>query len=106
MSTVRIPEGKKRYAVTLSIDTVEKYRALSKSLGMPITSMSALCEDAISQVTATMAQFAERHKTRGKLSMVDLVQVIGQQLEELEKEEEKERAEKQERAAAPDKKRA
>lgn len=105
MSTVRIPEGKKRYAVTLSIDTVEKYRALSKSLGMPITSMSALCEDAISQVTATMAQFAERHKTKGKLSMVDLVQVIGQQLEELEKEE-KEHAEKQERAAAPDKKRA
>lgn len=105
MSTVRIPEGKKRYAVTLSIDTVGKYRALSKSLGMPITSMSALCEDAISQVTATMAQFAERHKTKGKLSMVDLVQVIGQQLEELEKEE-KEHAEKQERAAAPDKKRA
>lgn len=105
MSTVRIPEGKKRYAVTLSIDTVEKYRALSKSLGMPITSMSALCEDAISQVTATMAQFAERHKTKGKFSMVDLVQVIGQQLEELEKEE-KEHAEKQERAAAPDKKRA
>ncbi len=105
MSTVRIPEGKKRYAVTLSIDTVEKYRALSKSLGMPITSMSALCEDAISQVTVTMAQFAERHKTKGKLSMVDLVQVIGQQLEELEKEE-KEHAEKQERAAAPDKKRA
>ena len=79
-----IPAGKKRYPLTLTIANVDRFRALSKTLGMPPSVMSQALDDALGNITASMEQFRDRHAASGKLTIGDLFEVVGQQLNENE----------------------
>lgn len=87
-----IPAGKKRYPLTLTIANVDRFRALSKTLGMPPAVMSQALDDALRNITASMESFRDRHASKGNLTIGDLFEVVGQQLNEKEetKREEKE----------------
>lgn len=77
-----IPAGKRRYAVTLTVEHVEGFRALAKSLGMPPGVMSQALDDSLRNITASMELFRDRHAAKGSLTIGDLFEVVGQQLNE------------------------
>lgn len=79
-----IPVGKRRYAVTLTVEHVERFRTLAKSLGMPPGVMSQALNDSLRDITASMESFRDRHATKGSLTIGDLFEVVGQQLNEKE----------------------
>lgn len=79
-----IPAGKRRYAVTLTVEHVERFRALAKSLGMPPGVMSQALDDTLRNITISMESFRDRHAAKGSLTIGDLFEVVGQQLNEKE----------------------
>lgn len=84
-----IPEKKKRYMVTLTPSNVERFQSLRKQLGMPPSTMSCACDDAIDTISNTF----QAALNKGSLDLSDLFKVMGQQLELLEVED-KQRKEK------------
>ena len=82
---------KKRYAVTLTKETVDDFQSMTKSLGMPPGVMSNLCDEAIAKTTIAMKNFIEIHRSKGSLTISDFFAVlgeqVGQQVEEIQKEE-------------------
>ena len=75
-----IAKGKQRYSLTLTKETVDRFQGLCKKLGLPPSTMSNLCDDAISNVSDTF-QFALE---KGTMDLSDLFKVMGKQLELLE----------------------
>lgn len=83
-----IPEGKKRYAITLTMEHVNRFRKLSADLGLSPSMMSRALDEALESITGSMEQFKARHAASGKLTLGDLFEVVGQQLNEKEEESE------------------
>ena len=82
---------KKRYAVSLNKETVDEFQRITKSLGMPPGILSNICDEAVTNVTASMKDFIAIHQSKGSLTLSDFFAVmgkqVGQQLEEIQKEE-------------------
>ena len=86
----RIPEGKKRYAITLTVEHVDRFRKISEHLGMPRSAMSKALDESLLGLVASMEEFKARHAASGKLTLGDLFEVVGQQLNEKEGEHDEE----------------
>lgn len=80
----RIPEGKKRYAITLTVEHVDRFRKISEHLGMPRSAMSKALDESLLGLVSSMEEFKARHAASGKLTLGDLFEVVGQQLNEKE----------------------
>jgi len=80
----RIPVGKRRYAITLTVEHVNRFRKLSEHLGMPPSTLSRALDEFLDGLTKSMEEFRERHASSGKLTLGDLFEVVGQQLNEKE----------------------
>lgn len=74
--------GKKRYQVALTQATVERFMKLAEELKMPQGIMSSILDQSLDQVTKTM----ERLHKKGTASFADLFQMIGETLDEAQKE--------------------
>lgn len=80
----RIPEGKKRYAITLTVEHVDRFRKISEHLGMPRSAMSKALDESLLGLVSSMEEFKARHAASGKLTLGDLFEVVGQQLNDQE----------------------
>jgi hypothetical protein len=78
-----ISKLKRRYNVTLTPATVDRFQALCKRLNLPPATMSNLCDDAISNVSDTFQTALEK----GSMELSDLFRVMGKQMELLEADE-------------------
>lgn len=81
---------KKRYYLTLTAENVERFHAACKKIGLPANTMSKACDDIIKDLCGVL----ETAISRGKFTIKDIFDVMGQQLELLY-EEEKRDAKKQ-----------
>lgn len=75
-----ISKNKKRYNVTLTPAVVDRFQSLCKKLKLPPSTMSNLCDDAISNVSDTFQMALEK----GSIELSDLFKVMGKQFEQLE----------------------
>lgn len=83
-----ISKNKKRYNLTMSPVVVERFQTLCRKLHLPPSTMSNLCEDAISNVSDTFQLAVDK----GNFQLSDLFKVMGKQLQLLE--DDKKRSEK------------
>jgi len=74
---------KKRYSVTLTVETVEEFQQTAKDMGMSTSIVSTVCDEAITQ-TLQMLKKAQEH---GRMSITDLFTMIGQRIEQSQQEE-------------------
>lgn len=77
-----VQPGKKRYQVTLTQSTVERFMKLAAELKMPQGIMSSMLDQSLDQVTTTMEKL---HK-KGTATFADLFQLIGESMDDLQKE--------------------
>lgn len=78
--------GKKRYQLTLTQSTVERFQDLEREMNMPQGSMSAVMDDSLLQIVKTI----EKLKSRGRgANLADLFHIIGEQLDEIQEDEQK-----------------
>lgn len=77
-----ISKSKRRYSVTLTPSVVDRFQALAKAIGMPASVMSAACEDALKE----MSNVFQIAKDKGTVEVSDLMRLMGQQMELIEKE--------------------
>lgn len=77
------PKGKKRYQITLTQATVEKFQKLAEEMNMPQGTMSIILDEALEKVTDTIAKL----KAKGTCTFGDLFQLIGESIDDLQKEE-------------------
>lgn len=96
MARVWLAPGKKRYSVTLTEAKVERFRSLCVAVGLPSSSMSALCDDSISG----MSDVLQTAKDKGTIGLGDIFKLMGSQIEMMIEEERKENADNQKRIAA------
>ena len=71
--------SKKRYQVTLTPENVERYQAACRQLKLPVSTMSAFCDEAIKQ----QAIYFEKVISRGTTSIKDLFDMIGDNLSDV-----------------------
>lgn len=76
MAESRIPEGKARYSLTLTVENVKKYRALMKQLGVSHAPMSNAVDDFLKTINETM----ERCISKGSVTITDLFTAMGEQI--------------------------
>jgi hypothetical protein len=81
-TTMAVTTTKRRYSVSLRPAVVNRFQALAKELGIPRSSMSAACEDAIKNVSDVF----QMAKEKGTIEISDLHRLFGQQLEIIEQE--------------------
>jgi hypothetical protein len=81
--TMAISAKKRRYSVSLTPAIVERFQSLCKQLGMPPSTMSGACEDALK----TISEVFQMAKDKGSIELSDLYRLQGQQMELLESEE-------------------
>lgn len=93
-----IPEGRQRYSVTLTAANVGRFRSLCRSIKLPSTTMSALCDDAISG----MCEVLQTAKDQGTIGLNDIFRLMGKTMELAIEEERRERATYKERVVAAD----
>lgn len=74
--------GKKRYQLTLTTSTVDRFQKIAEELKMPQGIMSLIVDQSLEQVTATM----EKLQKKGTATFADLFQLIGESLDEMQKE--------------------
>lgn len=74
--------GKKRYQITLTIATVERFRRLEKAMGMPAPTMSLLLDEALEKTTSSIEKFREK----GSATFVDLFHMIGEEMDKIQNE--------------------
>lgn len=86
MARVWLAPGKKRYSVTLTESKVDRFRSLCSDVGLPPSSMSALCDDAISG----MSDVLQTAKDQGTIGLKDIFRLMGKQVELLMEEERRE----------------
>lgn len=91
-----IPEGRQRYSVTLTTANVDRFRSLCRSIKFPSTTMSALCDDAISG----MCEVLQTAKDQGTIGLNDIFRLMGKQMELAIQEERKDIADYKERVAS------
>lgn len=77
--------GKKRYQLTLTQSTVERFQNLERDMNMPQGSMSSVLDDALLKIVITMEKF----KARGRAGFADLFYIIGEELDEIQEAESK-----------------
>lgn len=77
-----ISKSKRRYSVSLTPAVVDRFQALARELGMPAFVMSSACEDALRQ----MSNVFQIAKDKGSIEVSDLMRLMGQQMELIEKE--------------------
>lgn len=77
------PKGKKRYQVTLTQATVETFQKISEEMNIPQGTMSIILDEALEKVTDTMLKL----KAKGTCTFGDLFQLIGEELDQIQKEE-------------------
>lgn len=75
-------EGKKRYQVTLTQATVEKFQKLEKEMGMPMGTMSSVLDESLSKVVSSIEKF----RARGRVTFADLFHVIGEEMDKIQDE--------------------
>jgi hypothetical protein len=75
-----IPEGKKRYTLTLTIAHVDRFQTLVKRLGLPPNTMSNAVDDLIGSLSDTFQTALDK----GSLQLSDLFRVMGKQMELIE----------------------
>lgn len=91
-----IPDGRVRRSITFDVDVLNRFQALADRLGMPSTTLSAVCNDAVAEVSKVLALGLEQ----GKLDIEDIFRLMGKQVETLLEEERKDNAAHQKRLAA------
>lgn len=91
-----IPEGRVRRSITFDQDVLDRFFALTDRLGMPSTTLSAVCNDAVAEVSKVLALGLEQ----GKLDIEDIFRLMGKQVETLLEEERKDNAAHEKRLAA------
>lgn len=77
-----IPEGKKRYQITLTEDSVKRFQALAARIGMPKSMMSSALDDAL----RTLVESMEKFEKKGKVTITDLFTAIGEHLDQINEE--------------------
>jgi hypothetical protein len=77
-----ISKHKKRYMITLTPAVVERFQGLSRDIGLPVSTMSAVCEDSLKSV----ADVFQAAKDKGTFEISDLLRLFGQQMELVEDE--------------------
>ena len=55
-----IPEGKKRYILTLTVANVERFQRLCREFGMPHNTMSRACDDIIRDLSEVFEDAKEK----------------------------------------------
>lgn len=75
-----IPEGKKRYQITLTVAKVDRFQTLCKRLGFPRNTMSNAIDDLIDSISETFQVALDK----GTMELSDLFRVMGKQMELLE----------------------
>jgi len=83
MPNYGIPEGRTRRSITFDVDVLNRFQALADRLGMPSTTLSAVCNDAVAEVSKVLALGLEQ----GKLDIEDIFRLMGKQVEMLLEEE-------------------
>jgi flagellar biosynthesis/type III secretory pathway ATPase len=78
----RIPEGKKRYSVTLTIDDVTEFQSYVKEYGLASGTLSLAADDMVRE----MNKMFRRAKETGKLTIGDLFTILGENVQEAMKE--------------------
>lgn len=73
--------GKKRYQVTLTEENVLRFHSLALQLNMPKSSMGLMLDDMLCNVVGSMEKLIKK----GNVSLADLFKVIGEQLDEEDK---------------------
>lgn len=98
MSQVKygIPEGRIRRSITFDVDVLNRFQALIDRLGMPSTTLSAVCNDAVAEVSKVLALGLEQ----GKLDIEDIFRLMGKQVETLFEEERRDNAAHEKRLTA------
>lgn len=79
---VRIAPGKKRYALTLTVANVDRFRKLLNEMSLPASVMSSALDDALVSLTDTMERLRACHEDTGRITMGDMFRAIGEQLNE------------------------
>lgn len=93
-----IPQGKARYSLTLTISKVERFRSLCDYIGLPASTLSALCDDAMDGMSGVL----QEAKDRGTIGINDIFRLMGKQVELMLEEERKGNAAYKERFPAAD----
>lgn len=91
-----IPEGRIRRSITFDVDVLNRFQSLADRLGMPSTTLSAICNDAVHEISNVLALGLEQ----GKLDIQDIFRLMGKQVETLLEEERKGNAAHEKRLAA------
>lgn len=78
------PEGKKRYSITLTVENVERFKSILKSVGASQAYMSHCIDDFIRDMSDSMETLKEHHEGAGRpVGLRDLFWVLGKQMEEM-----------------------
>lgn len=80
MARSNLPPGKKRYSLSLTQAKVEEFQAVARSIGMPPSIVSTICDEAIIRVLDVF----KMAKEQGNVSLADLFNLIGDYMKELE----------------------
>ena len=73
---------KKRYNLTLTQESVEDFQTVARSLGMPVSIMSTVCDEAI----VSVCRVFKKAKEKGGFSMSDMLTMMAEQTAEIENE--------------------
>jgi len=78
-----ISKFKKRYALTLTPATVDRFQGLCKRLNMPPSTMSNAVDDLLDHISDTFQMGLDK----GSIEVSDLMKLMGKKMELLETEE-------------------
>lgn len=81
---------KKRYQVSLTKSTAEEFQRIAKELRMPPGTMSVILDESLEKITMTMRRLVDK----GSCTFTDLFQMIGEELDQIQKEVKADDAEK------------
>ena len=76
---------KKRYQVSLTEDTVNRFQKIREKLNLPSSAMSAMLDDSLKSCVDNMEKWVKQ----GKVSMVDLFAAIGESIDQINNNENK-----------------
>lgn len=74
--------GKKRYQLTLTEDNVNEFNKIAEEMKLPQGTLSLYLDDAVLKINDVIRKF----QARGSSSFADLFTVIGEGLDEIQKE--------------------
>ena len=76
-----VAQGKKRYMITLTVDTVARFQELTEKLGMAPGTMSKTLDDYLATVTRTIEELAKRGQEKGKVTLADMLALMAKEME-------------------------